>query len=148
MESGCMVTLNLEDFVAQYHAALDEFFRGNPDPAKRLFDQSEDTSLANPFGPVAMGWARVGQAMDRAAANYRDGAATAFDTLKAWVTPDLAYLVEVESFRAKIGGNDEFATGRLRVTTVLRPKDGVWKIVHRHADPITTVRPAESVIQK
>ena len=26
-------------------------------------------------------------------------------------------------------------------------EDGVWKLVHRHADPITDFQPAESVIQ-
>ena len=31
---------------------------------------------------------------------------------------------------------------------IMRPEDGVWKIVHRHADPITSARPAESVIQQ
>ena len=30
---------------------------------------------------------------------------------------------------------------------VFRPEeDGEWKVVHRHADPITTAQPAESVI--
>jgi hypothetical protein len=32
------------------------------------------------------------------------------------------------------------------VTSVLRPEAGAWKVVHRHADPITTPRPARSVI--
>jgi ketosteroid isomerase-like protein len=35
----------------------------------------------------------------------------------------------------------------LRVTSILRPEDGTWKVVHRHADPIITAQPAESVIQ-
>jgi ketosteroid isomerase-like protein len=36
----------------------------------------------------------------------------------------------------------------LRVTSILRPEDDTWKIVHRHADPITAPQPAESVIQE
>jgi hypothetical protein len=36
----------------------------------------------------------------------------------------------------------------LRSTMIFRPEDGVWKVVHRHADPITTAQPVESVIQE
>ena len=34
----------------------------------------------------------------------------------------------------------------VQVTTVFGREDGVWKVLHRHADPITARRPAESVI--
>jgi hypothetical protein len=67
--------------------------------------------------------------------------------LASSVTPDMAYIVEEERFRAKVGGREDFASGALRVTSVLRPEGAVWKIVHRHADPITTSRPPESVIR-
>lgn len=142
-----MAAPDLDRFVDSYHSALDEFFRGNPEPAKLLYSHREDASLANPFGPVAVGWSRVAETMERAASNYRDGGATSFETLATYVTPDLAYLVEVERFEAKIGGNQEAASGALRVTSILRPEDGGWKVVHRHADPITSARPAESVIE-
>lgn len=142
-----MVTPDLDEFVDQYHRALDEFFRGNPEPAKMLYSHLEDVSLANPFGPVVIGWLQVVETMERAALNYREGGATGFETLATYVTPDLAYLVEIERFEAKIGGSEEIASGALRVTSVLRPEDGGWRVVHRHADPITTARPAESVIQ-
>jgi ketosteroid isomerase-like protein len=142
-----MVAPDLDQFVDQYHGALDEFFRGNPEPAKLLCSHREDASLANPFGPVAVGWSRVAETMERAASNYRDGGATGFETLTTYVTPELAYLVGVERFEAKIGGNKETASGALRVTSIIRPEDGGWRIVHRHADPITSTRPAESVIQ-
>ena len=64
---------DLADFIDEYHRALDEFFRGNPEPAKRLYSHREDSSLANPFGPVVIGWQQVEDTMERAASNYRDG---------------------------------------------------------------------------
>jgi ketosteroid isomerase-like protein len=147
MQGDGMAAPDLAGFVDKYHQALDEFFRGDPERAKTLYSHREDASLANPFGPVAVGWDKVEKAMERAASNYRDGRATGFETLATYVTPDLAYLVEVERFAAKVGGREEIASGALRVTSVLRPEGGTWKIVHRHADPITTPRAAESVVQ-
>ncbi len=138
----------LDEFVEQYHQALDEFFRGNPRPAQELYSHRDDATLANPFGPIAKGWTQIAETMEKAAANYREGGAIGFETTARCETPQLAYLVEVERFRARVGGGEEFATGALRVTSILRPEDGEWKIVHRHADPITSARPAESVIQR
>jgi uncharacterized protein (TIGR02246 family) len=143
-----MATLDFDEFVEQYHRALDEFFRGNPEPTKTLYSHLDDATLANPFGPVAIGWKQIVQTMERAATNYREGEATGFETAAKYVTQDLAYIVEVERFKAKVGGSEKTASGALRVTSILRREDGAWRVVHRHADPITTVRPAESVIQK
>jgi len=142
-----MAAQDLGDFVNRYHDALDEFFRGNPEPAKQLYSHREDASLGNPFGPFAMGWQQVETTMERAASNYREGRATGFDTLAAHVTSELAYLVEVERFEAKLGGEEIAEAGALRVTSILRPEDGAWRIVHRHADPIVTPRAAASVIE-
>ena len=138
---------DLSEFISRYHQALDEFFRGNPNPAKALYSHRDDACLGNPFGSFVRGWAEVETTMERAASNYRDGPATGFDTVASHTTPELAYLVEVERFEAKVGDQQEMASGALRVTTVLRPEDGDWRIVHRHADPITAPRAADFVIQ-
>jgi ketosteroid isomerase-like protein len=142
-----MTTSGFDEFVEQYHIALDKFFSGNPEPAQALYSQRPDATLANPFGPVAKGWTQIAETMERAAANYREGGATGFETTASCVTPELAYLVEVERFRAKVGSGEEFVTGALRVTSILRPEESGWRIVHRHADPITSARPAESIVQ-
>jgi len=142
-----MADPDIAAFTDEYHSALDAFFRGDPQPAKDLYSHRDDVSLANPFGPVVVGWLMVEETMDRAAANYRDGRATGFDRFSAHVTPDLAYLVEVERFEATVIGQDDLASGALRVTSILRPEDGAWKVVHRHADPITAPREAASVIE-
>jgi ketosteroid isomerase-like protein len=122
--------------------------KGNPEPAKKLFSQREDVTLGNPFGPFARGWKQVVETMERAASNYREGDAIAFDSVGKCSTPDLAYIVEIERLRSKVGGREDVMSLALRVTTVLRPENGAWKIVHRHADPITTAQPADSVIRK
>jgi ketosteroid isomerase-like protein len=143
-----MVSPDLGAFIDRYHAALDEFFRGNPEPAKELYSHRKDATLGNPFGPFAIGWQQVEATMERAASNYRDGRATGFDSFGTHATPELAYLVEVERFEARVGAEREMVSGALRVTSVLRPESGTWRIVHRHADPITTPRAADSVIQR
>ena len=104
-------------------------------------------TLANPFGPPARGWSEVSATLDRAAANYRDGEVVGFENVSAVVTPDLAYAVEIERYRARVGGAVEMAAVELRVTTVFRREDAAWKVVHRHGDPITAARRPESVIQ-
>ena len=86
--------------------------------------------------------------MERAASNFRDGEITGFETVAKYVTPELAYTVWVERQQAKVGGRPDVTPFALRVTMIFRPEDGVWKVVHRHADPITTAQPAESVIQE
>jgi ketosteroid isomerase-like protein len=142
------VSHDLDAVVEQCHHALDEFFKGNPEPFKVLYSRRDDITLGNPFGPFATGWDQVEATMERAASHYRDGRVVGFDHVAKRVTPDLAYTVEVERFEVKVGGSDEITPVALRCTTVYRPEDGAWKVVHRHADPITTARAAESVIQK
>jgi ketosteroid isomerase-like protein len=86
--------------------------------------------------------------LDRAAEKYRDGEVVGFENFSTVVGSDLAYAVEIESYRARVGGAAEMSPVAVRVTTVFRREDGTWKVTHRHADPITAARPAESVIQR
>jgi len=138
----------LDQLLEDTHSAVDAFVRGDPEPLKELYSRSDDVIIANPFGPPAKGWEQAAETMDRAAANFREGEAVAFDQIVHFETVDLAYTVEIERFRSKIGGADEATDFSLRVTTIYRKEDGRWKIVHRHADPITSARPANSLTQE
>jgi|SRR5215207_2407318 len=138
---------DLDELIERYRLALGEFMKGNAEPVKKLFSHREDVSLANPYGPPVRGWERVAKVIEHAASLRRDGDATSFETVAKYVTPGLAYVVQLERLKAKVGGRDEITPYALRATMIFRPEDGVWKVVHRHADPITTAQPAESVIQ-
>lgn len=141
---------SLEDFgqvIEESHRALDEIARGDPSRFFELFSDGEDATLANPYGPPARGRAEIEEAGRRAATNYRDGRAVGFENFATYVTTELAYILEIERFEAKVAGSDEITPVALRVTSIFRPEDGKWKLVHRHADPITTRRSGESVLQ-
>ena len=142
-----MSTSDLAEIIEQSHRALDSFSRGDPKPMKELFSRLDDVTLANPFGPPALGWNLVAETMERAASHYLEGEATGFERISEVATADLAYIVEVEHWRSKVGGADEVSAFSLRVTTIFRREDGNWWIVHRHADPITTTRGPKSVLQ-
>jgi ketosteroid isomerase-like protein len=94
------------------------------------------------------GWEQVAAVLDHAASQIRDGEMGDAETLTRYVTPELAYVVRVEQSTAKVGGQQAVSPVTLRATMIMRPEDGVWKIVHRHADPITSARQAESLIQQ
>jgi ketosteroid isomerase-like protein len=145
---GRIPVTGIEQFVDAYRLALDAFFRGDPEPAKRLYSHRDDVCLNNPFGPPARGWGQVDVAMSQAAINYREGRALGFDRVAEFVTGELACIVEVEHYEAKVGGSGDQSTIDLRVTTLLRPEDGTWMVIHRHADPITSPRPASTVIAR
>jgi ketosteroid isomerase-like protein len=141
----------LRDFdraVERHHAALGEIIRGNPEGFKAMYSRGDDVTLANPFGPPARGWAQVSDTLDRAAANYTWGEVLVCESVAKIVTPALAYTVELEKLTAQLAGMQETRPVSLRCTTVFRPEDGEWRIVHRHADPITSARPKESVLEE
>jgi ketosteroid isomerase-like protein len=138
---------DVDELIEQYRLALGEFMKGNPEPAKELLSHREDVTLANPYGPPVRGWKQVAETMEHAASLRRDGEDLRFETVTKYVTPELAYVVWLEQVKAKVGGREGIAPSALRATMIFRPEDGVWKVVHRHADPIITAQPAESVIQ-
>jgi ketosteroid isomerase-like protein len=143
-----MASSDLDSAIEQSHFALSEIVKGNPEPYQALLSHREDVTLGNPFGPFVQGWQRCAETAAGAASRYREGEIVGFDPIAKHVTDDLACVVEVERFRAKVGGSNDPATVALRVTSIYRPEDGSWRLVHRHADPITTPQAPESVIPK
>ena len=140
-------TADFDALIEPYHEALGGIINGDPSGYKAIFSQRDDVTLGNPFGPFGRGRVEVEARLELAASNYSGGELAEFETVSKQVTPELAYLVEVERYRAKVGDREEATALALRVTSIFRPEDGIWKLVHRHADPITDFRPAESVIQ-
>ena len=139
---------DVDELIERYQLALDEFMKGNPEPVKELFSHREEVTLANPLSPPAHGWDEVGATIEHAASQFRDGRLVDVEIVEKNVTPEFAYTLWLERAEGKVSGREDVAPATLRVTMIYRPEEGGWKVVHRHADPITTPQPAESVIQE
>lgn len=138
----------LEAAIAESHEALRKILNGDPSGYAALFADREDITLGNPFGPFGKGRAAVLAALGNASTKYRDGSVVAVDRVAIYGDGRVMVLVEIEHDRAKLGASPDFAEFAARVTSVYEKIGKRWKLVHRHADPITSLRPAESMLGK
>ena len=143
-----MPAKTLKSAIEESHAALDAILKGDKSGYQSLFSERDDVTLGNPFGPFARGRKSVEATLAGAASHYRDGGMTDADLVATYTSDDLAVVVENERGKAKVGGAQELVPIAVRVTSVFRLEGGAWKLVHRHADPIATRRPAESVVAR
>ena len=130
--------MELDELIADCNGALGHFAKGDSEPFKALVSRADDVTLANPFGPAVRGWSNVSAALDRAAGRFRDGRVTSVERIAEYISDDLATVLDVEDWEAKVSGRSELTPWRLRVTTTFRREADDWKVVHRHADPIAT----------
>lgn len=127
---------DFDSIIERYHEALRAIINGDPDGYKSLYSEGDDITLANPYGHVvARGRSGVLERLEAAASSFDGGEVLGVDGIAKCVTPELAYLVEEERCKARVGGAEQFLQISLRVTSIFRPEDGTWKLVHRHADP-------------
>ena len=135
-----MTAKTLDDAITQNHAALDAMVKGDSTGYVALLSDRDDVTWGNPFGPFARGREGVEATLASAAARMQGGRATAFDPIATYLAEDLAVVVEVEHAETNALGTGAMSPAALRVTSVFRLEGDAWKLVHRHADPITTPR--------
>ena len=148
-QEDTVIPADLTQTVEADHQAFSALVRGDPEPKVGMFSRAGDVTLANPLGPPARGFEQVAEAVRRGGSQMREGEPVRFERISEYGTADIAYIVEIEHCRAKLGGADQPVPFALRATTVYRrEEDGVWRICHRHADAITTPRPIESLVDR
>jgi ketosteroid isomerase-like protein len=136
---------SLDQVIKRYHEGLGDFVNGDPMPVLELMSQREDVTLCNPLRPFARGPKEVAETSEQAA-SHMGGGVHEVEIVTSFASPELAYTVHKERFRATVDGSE--GSGALRVTTIFRLEDDGWRIAHRHADPITTPQSMAAVLQK
>ena len=132
-----MKTPTLESAIEASHKALAAIVKGDQGGYLALFSDADDVTLGNPFGPFGRGRKNVEERLAIAASKYRDGRNASVVLIEKYVSESLVCVVEVESAEAKVAGGEEMTRVSVRVTSVFRLEAGDWKLVHRHADPLS-----------
>ncbi len=133
--------MELEEVIQTMYRAMHALANGDPEPTKALYSDADDVTLANPWGPAVRGRAAVVEMLDFVGTRFRDGAFDGAERLGAYIDTDIATTLESERWRAKVAGGDELSPFELRVTSTYRREGDTWKLVSRHADPISAPRP-------
>ncbi|HEX4978449.1 MAG TPA: nuclear transport factor 2 family protein [Acidimicrobiales bacterium] len=133
----------LESTMARYRDAETAIHNGDAAPRKAMWAHTDPVTL---LGAVfsATGWDDIQPIFDRLQARFSNCTSSEHELIAAGASGDLAYIVALEHTTVSVGGSAPLPYA-LRATTVFRREDGEWKVVHRHADPVTSENGAELV---
>jgi hypothetical protein len=119
--------------------ALAEFAQGRAAAYQALWSQADDVTIFGGFGGHERGWSVVGPRLAWAASQFEAGRWD-IEPVSSMFGAELGYTVTLEHGEAIVAGSKEGQ--ELRVTHVFRLENDDWRIIHRHADPLTqTITP-------
>lgn len=129
---------DLDDFLAEVvprlHRTETALHNGDPTPRFEMWSHEDPVTV---YGAAmnAVGWGEVSAIFEHIASRFSDCESCEWEIVAAGVSADLAYIAAIERTTCSVSGSAA-AQYALRSTTVFRLEDGVWKVAHRHADPV------------
>jgi ketosteroid isomerase-like protein len=145
------VVADFNEVIDEYREALRRYVKGDPEPVIAFFSQRDDVTLAHPWGPPCRGPDDVARATREAGAKFQlggplhfDEVTSRFEEVSRYSTPQLGFIVQMERHEGQVSGRDDAVVIDRRVTMIFRLEGDAWKLLHRHADPITKAQRDEA----
>ena len=122
----------LVDLSWESNAAL---LRGDIDRYCTMVKHADDFTLMSPFGGKPTHGAIPRERMQEIGRFFKNGTLEQ-ELVEAYSSPDMVVLATIERCHVEVGGlpPQDWA---LRVTLVYRREGTEWRLVHRHADPLS-----------
>jgi ketosteroid isomerase-like protein len=126
----------LANLVESSAVANDALMRGDMATYSEHIQMADDFVLMSPFGgQPSYAHDYPPERMEAMGRFFQNGALTQ-EVVAKWSTRDIAVLVTIERCLVEVGGLPA-QDWTLRVTQVYRRKDDdLWRLIHRHADPL------------
>lgn len=136
----------LAAIVALTRDAQEAWINGDASRYQQLFEDSQTACLFGPFGgPAVVGRSEIAPRMEAAVRNF-DGGACVIELISSTFVGDVAILSLIERNTVLVHGRDQPVGWALRVTQCYRKGAQGWRVFHRHADPLTRLRPMSETL--
>ncbi len=132
-----------EEFMKLRADAARAYVNGDAAPLDKIAARSGPASFFPPNGGSERGASTVLARYDRDAASFGAGGESELEILHSEASGDVAYWTGFQAARVRMSGG-ETVPMKLRITELFRRIGGEWKMVHRHADPMTEPRKPET----
>lgn len=137
---------DFQQFLQQERIANEQFLVGDAGSAKLQWSHADDVTMCGGFGAYEKGWEQVSARLDWAAAAFHGGHST-IEMLAMGASGDLAYAVWIDRGQVRVAGREELSPMVLRITQIYRREEGMWKVIHRHGDPLREKMEANAFFQ-
>ena len=115
----------------QFYNALTQMVKGDASLIEAIWLHDETVTSMHPIGGREVGWKAVKKSFEQVSGIASDGKVELKEQLIR-VVGDMAYEVGIEAGQAEFAG--EHVNIEHRVTNIYQRKDGIWKMIHHHAD--------------
>jgi NAD(P)H-dependent FMN reductase/ketosteroid isomerase-like protein len=111
--------------------AAEAYSRGDAGPLDAIVPTEGDATFFHPHGEIISGPMLVKERYDKDAKSFGGNGTTTLD-IKHQESAGLAFWAGIQSAEVEVGGKKQSMS--LRITEVFRNENGLWRLVHRHAD--------------
>ena len=130
-----MVQADVDELVDLMRDAASAYIGGDMRRYFELMKHADDFTLMDPFGGETTRESVATEERIAALEDFFRGGECILEVVQTYASGNLAVLVVVERQHGEVGGYPA-QDWSLRATLVFRREDGVWHLVHRHADPL------------
>lgn len=125
---------SFDNFFQRRQEAAARYVSGDGSLLDAMVPHAGEASFHSPGGDSVSGAEDVASRYVKDAASFAQGSETRFEILQKGSSGDLGFWTGFQVARVRLASKDELVDMRIRVTEVFRRIDGVWVMVHRHAD--------------